>query len=197
MNTTTHHIPIIKTRRYKRARFDNSRWYAIQIMPQLHHIAHFHLTNQGFHSFFPTIQVRPTRTQFQIEPLFKGYGFVHFDPATNTNWRAINSTRGVISLVPKHQLIPQPIPKGFVEFLIDHNPLTEVLFDQSLDLFYPGLEVRVNNDQHLLHNRRATIVSLRGRFAEVIFTESYNPNRVVLINSHSLVPLPNEPPQPD
>jgi transcription antitermination factor NusG len=182
-------IPATRPQISKRAKFDYFRWYVIQVMPNLQHLAQFHLSNQDFKSFFPRIYIRQTPSVTNIEPLFKGYGFVYFDPKQTLNWRSINSTRGVVSLVPKHALIPEPVPEGFVEFLINHDPITEILFDQTLDQFYPGLRVRVKDDAHILNNKEGTVSMDRGKYVEIFFYTNSNPGSAMLISKKSIVPL--------
>ena len=187
---TVDQIPTTRPQISKRARLDESRWYAIQILPNLQKTAHYNLTRQDFQCFFPQIKTRITRYQYQHDPLFKGYGFVYFDPATNPHWKSIQSTKGVIAIVPKFQLIPTPMPRGFIEFLIENDPITESQYDDHLDHFYPGLRVRVNQQDHLFHNKEGVVVSDRGRSLEISFLWQLNLNRNIIVAKHSVTPIP-------
>ena len=103
----------------------DSAWFAVRTQPRKETIADFHLSKQGFETFFPKaiapvrprggarrkLAAGPTQTAF-----FPGYLFVRMDLA-RTRWRSINGTFGVIGLVQFGDR-PSPAPHGLVEGLI-------------------------------------------------------------------------------
>src|SRR5947209_3924350 len=98
------------------------RWYSMQTLPQFQKTTEFNLRRQNFEPFFPRLLVRKSKLESYFEPLFKGYGFVRFD-VDRDQWRSVNGTRGVVSLLPKWTLLPSPMVVGFVEFFIDNDPI--------------------------------------------------------------------------
>jgi len=123
-----------------------ARWYVVHTQPQAEARALWHLENQGFRCFLPRVvalkrharQVKPA-----LVPLFPRYLFIRFDLDT-ARWRAINGTRGVVSLLTNgsHAL---PVPQGVVESLLTKcdgrgaAPLT------AMGVFTEGLKVRVKS----------------------------------------------------
>jgi transcription antitermination factor NusG len=155
----TFQLPIQKRFR-KRVRLDGTRYYAVQILPQFRHLAEFHLKRQGFDPFFPELKVYKTKKEYTTVPLLKGYGFVKFDPDLH-QWRSVNGTRGVISLVPKHKIPPLPMPRGFVEYLYEHNPVGDDEFDGLFDKYFPGMVVRFKQHHRYLGGEKAEVISVR------------------------------------
>src|SRR3954471_8443199 len=76
-------------------------WYLAQVRPNSFQIAERNLARQSFPVFCPTQEEtrrRAGRFVLVTQPLFPGYLFVSFNPASAA-WRAINSTYGVSRLV--------------------------------------------------------------------------------------------------
>jgi transcriptional antiterminator RfaH len=94
-----------------------ARWYVAQVHPQQEHIAKLNLEQQGFDVFLPLatrrVFIRNTAIE-QSMPLFGPYLFVGFDIDVD-RWRPVNSTRGVVRLLPKHLEEPLALPVGVVE----------------------------------------------------------------------------------
>ncbi len=94
------------------------RWYVARTLQHGERVAEENLKNQAFGVFLPMwTPDRTTKTgkaPAQI-PLFPGYILVQFDIAFDTNWPAINNTRGVKRLLPLNRERPIPIPDAFVE----------------------------------------------------------------------------------
>ena len=88
-------------------------WFVAQLRPQGLMRAQTHLKRQGFESFCPQFLTTTRRAGLQRQaqkPLFPGYIFVSFDPAT-PGWSAINSTRGISRLILNDPRQPQPVPE--------------------------------------------------------------------------------------
>ncbi len=95
-------------------------WYLVQCRPNQAHIATRNLRRQGIELFQPlqrgTKRWR-NRIREELKPLFTGYLFVTFDPA-RPEWRAINSTPGVLRLVRFGAGWPQRLPSPLVTGLM-------------------------------------------------------------------------------
>jgi transcriptional antiterminator RfaH len=97
-----------------------SHWYAARIKNTLSwEVIIRELAKQGFSAYHPVI----TKSTFFAGrkltgewPLFPGYLFASFD-MEKQRWRAINSTHGVLHLLPLNAEFPQALPIGFVEEL--------------------------------------------------------------------------------
>jgi len=106
------------TRRHKRdasGRVD--RWYVARVHPGMENIASKHLEEQAYGAFVPS-HIPDGKTKTGAEraklPLFPGYIFVKFDIAFD-RWQPINSTRGVMHLLPQGRETPLAIPSEFVD----------------------------------------------------------------------------------
>jgi transcription elongation factor/antiterminator RfaH len=98
---------------------DGQRWYAVHTLPLSEARAQGHLENQSFRTFLPRRckTVRHARKMSTIEaPFFPRYLFVALD-LTRHQWRSVNGTFGVSSLVMRGDQ-PYPVPRGVVEALI-------------------------------------------------------------------------------
>ncbi|MEX1197417.1 MAG: transcription/translation regulatory transformer protein RfaH [Pseudohongiellaceae bacterium] len=76
------------------------RWYLLQCKVQQQQRALENLANQEYHCFNPTHPVqrrRRRKLETRDEPLFPGYLFIQL--GTQTNWRSLLSTRGVLKVV--------------------------------------------------------------------------------------------------
>lgn len=95
-------------------------WFVAQLKPRGFDTAKAHLERQGFLSFMP-LQPRTIRHARKetavLRPLFPGYIFVSFDPAV-TQWRVINHTSGVATLLTTRANVPQPVPEGLMLALL-------------------------------------------------------------------------------
>lgn len=120
-----------------------SRWFLAQLKPRSLARASANLERQGFAPFSPyrnrVKRVGP-RMKSVRDPLFPGYVFVRFDPAT-TQWRKINSTYGVARLVTLRANVPTPVPEGLVEALVERAEPDGRLEDAPV--FAVGDDVRV------------------------------------------------------
>jgi len=97
---------------------NDHHWFLAQLKPNAQAIALRNLARQGFSTFLP--QQTVTRRQAgrfveALRPLFPGYLFVHFDPAT-APWRKINATSGVSRLV-SFDARPRPVPQALIREL--------------------------------------------------------------------------------
>ena len=98
----------------------NNLWFVAQLRPQGLARAQTHLQRQKIESFSPQVLTTVTRAGVLREarrPLFPGYLFVSFDPAT-PGWTAVNGTRGVSRLILSDPYRPQPLPAALMAGLI-------------------------------------------------------------------------------
>jgi len=94
-------------------------WFLAQVRPNCHKMAERNLRRQDFQTFLPVHEEtkrRAGRFIATLRPLFMGYMFVAFD-ATQGDWRAINSTYGVIRLISFGKE-PQPVPLDLISRLM-------------------------------------------------------------------------------
>jgi len=127
------------------------KWFILQFKPNSHQLAERNLHRQGFESFLPlqeTTKHKFNRYVRDLRPLFPGYMFVAFDPASGP-WKQINSTIGVSKLVTFSGQ-PSPVPLALMS----------------------GLMLRCNADGKLLSpkqlNRGDVVQLLTGPFADYI-----------------------------
>jgi transcriptional antiterminator RfaH len=121
---------------------EGERWYAVYAQPHRESIAQPRLRAQNFRTFLPlhSRTVRHARKrQTVLAPLFPRYLFVVLD-LNRDRWRAINSTRGVASLIMQEEL-PVPVRSGVVETLLASSTSEgEILFFSDMA---PGKRVRL------------------------------------------------------
>lgn len=121
-----------------------TRWYVVYTQTRGEERALWHLKNQGFECFLPRcLKTRrhARRTDTVLEPLFPRYLFASFD-ADVSRWRAINGSRGVVSLMTDGTQ-PLAVPSGLVERLqaeADDRGVTPLT---SLGMFWKGRKVRI------------------------------------------------------
>jgi transcriptional antiterminator RfaH len=143
-----------------------SAWYLAQVRPNQFHIAEHNLARQDFAVFSPTqaeTRRRGGRFVSETRPLFPGYLFVSFNPASGA-WRTINSTYGVSRLVTFGARVPAPVPHALVAGLMARC-------DEAGHLLPP---------QALKPGDRAHVLS--GPFAQFVATvESLAPQRRVSV----------------
>ncbi len=91
-------------------------WYVVYTQARQEKVAENHLARQGFDVFCPHYRKRRSharRIDMVPAPLFPRYMFVAFD-SSGADWRAIRSTRGVISLVC-NGLDLVPVPEAVID----------------------------------------------------------------------------------
>jgi transcriptional antiterminator RfaH len=95
-------------------------WFIAQLKPNGINNALRNLGRQGFAVFHPR-QTATRRVRDKLvtreEPVFPGYLFVTFDPAT-APWRRINATLGVARLLTTPSLQPATVPPAFMAALM-------------------------------------------------------------------------------
>jgi len=119
------------------------KWYLLQCKTQQHTRAQQHLDNQGFEFYSPVHKIRKLvktrsrsainsqntpRMETLLEPLFPGYLFIHLND--QSNWHALQSTRGVIRLVSFNGS-PHCVPDSLVAALrqrLDENSAPQPLY---------------------------------------------------------------------
>jgi transcriptional antiterminator RfaH len=143
-----------------------SAWYLAQARPNQSHTAEHNLARQGFLVFAPKqegARRRGSRFVGERQPLFPGYLFVAFNPASSA-WRTINSTYGVSKLVSFGAGVPAPVPRDLVAGLIARCDASGYLLPP--EVLKPGDNVQV----------------LNGPFAQFVATvESLAPQRRVWV----------------
>jgi len=95
------------------------KWFILQFKPNSHRLAERNLHRQGFESFLPMHEItkhKYNRYVSDLQPLFPGYMFVAFDPASGP-WRQINCTIGVSKLVIFGDQ-PSPVPPDLMSGLV-------------------------------------------------------------------------------
>ncbi|MBF0218688.1 MAG: transcription/translation regulatory transformer protein RfaH [Gammaproteobacteria bacterium] len=97
----------------------NAPWYVVQSKPRQETVAVENLQRQGYHCFFPRLQVtqlRRGRREQRIEALFPRYLFVQL-AFGDTNIAPIRSTLGVSGLVRFGMIIPE-VPQQLMTTLM-------------------------------------------------------------------------------
>ena len=105
------------------------QWFAARYRAQLARWALLNLRAQDFEALWPTyreVVIRRNRRVVVERPAFHGYLFVKFD-LSGWRWRAINSTPGIIRLLPMGSEEPVALPAGFVEALQSREPSAPVV----------------------------------------------------------------------
>jgi transcription elongation factor/antiterminator RfaH len=98
---------------------DGERWFVVHTLPHQERRAQVQLQNQDYRPFLPKREktIRHARKlSTVVAPFFPRYLFVVLAPERQ-QWRAINSTLGVIGLVMRGER-PCPVPPGIVETLV-------------------------------------------------------------------------------
>jgi transcription elongation factor/antiterminator RfaH len=98
---------------------DGERWHVVHTLPLCEWRAQVQLENQGFRTFLPKRYktIRHARKLSTVKAaFFPRYLFVGLD-LTRHQWRSVNGTFGVASLVMQGDQ-PHPVPHGIVETLI-------------------------------------------------------------------------------
>jgi len=121
---------------------EGEHWYAVYAQPHGESIAQLRLRAQNFRTFLPlhskTVH-HARKHQTVLAPLFPRYLFVVLD-LERDRWRAINSTRGVSSVI-MNEALPIPVRSGVVETLLDASTSEgEVCFCSEM---VPGSPVRL------------------------------------------------------
>lgn len=155
------------------------RWYCAKTKPRQEALALEHLARQSFECYFPKISIERWRNRHirvDREPLFPSYVLIRFS-LNDTAWRAINSTRGVLSLLSfGENLRPSPLPIGEVES-IQAREKQGLLFISEIKRVKRGDQVRLKYgpaaDQigtvlFTRHERCSLLLNLLGRKTRVI-----------------------------
>lgn len=103
------------------------RWYCAYTHPGQEVLAAAGLQRAGFITFLPLFVARGD-TRKTIVPLFPSYLFVGFDRDREV-WTPIAHTRGVKTLFSTATKLPQPVPVGVVEALIERSAATGLIDD--------------------------------------------------------------------
>ena len=120
------------------------RWYVVHTQARAEDRAQWHLRNQGFDCFVPRcrkVRRHARKTDTVLEPLFPRYMFARFDMDAS-RWLAINSSRGVVSLLGDGKR-PLPISDDFVEKLMADTDEQGATPLTALGVFWKGRKVRI------------------------------------------------------
>lgn len=123
----------------------NLPWFVAQLKPNGFGTAKLNLQKQGYQTFMPMrqVEVRHARKVKTVaRPLFPGYIFISFDPES-TQWRAINSTYGVSSLIMGGGNAPQSAPIELMQSLLAHCGDGDLVYPP--ETLAPGNVVKVVN----------------------------------------------------
>ena len=123
----------------------NFPWFVAQLKPNGFVTAQLNLQKQEYQTFMPMrqVEVRHARKVKTVaRPLFPGYIFITFDPET-TQWRAINSTYGVSSLIMGGLSTPQVVPSDLMQALKAHCGDGDLVYPP--ETLAPGNVVKVVN----------------------------------------------------
>lgn len=164
----------------------DERWYVAQTQPRREEMAFVNLARQGFRPFLPRLlrTVRHARrTRLARVPLFPGYLFVPLDLARH-RWRCVNGTFGVVSLVMAGDL-PQPVPRGVVEELVDLTGGDEVV--DFAGKLVPGTRVRVLTGP--LADLLAELVELDDRGRARVLIDIMGGARELVLDRRQLAPV--------
>src|SRR6516162_1188835 len=118
---------------------DQCRWFAARHKAQQATWALLNLQHQGFVTHWPTFPERIVRRNKVISvrrPIFPGYIFILFS-LSDRKYVSINSTAGIVHLLPIRTERPVPLPVGFVEKLRDQQ-LTAPALTNHIAVFCPG-----------------------------------------------------------
>jgi transcription antitermination factor NusG len=77
------------------------------------------LARQNFRAYLPIVRTQSYQLGKRIiveQPLFGAYLFISFDIDVQA-WRGINSTIGIVHLLPERLELPLPLPLGFIDAL--------------------------------------------------------------------------------
>lgn len=141
------------------------RWYVAQTLVGKEAYASTNLERQKFESFVPRFRKTVTHARKRREvlaPLFPGYIFVKFDPAS-APWRCINSTFGVRRLISGRDQTPVPVPRPVMEHFLLRCQDRLMRFQQSD--FAPGQAVKMINGPFAERLGRIVRSDSRGRVA--------------------------------
>lgn len=147
----------------------DDRWYCARTKPRQEALAVEHLTRQKFEVYNPQVRIerfRHKRITIDREPLFPGYVLVKLILESSA-WRAVNSTRGVLSLLTLNEDgVPSPIADREVQD-IKHAEKIGKLFFSEIKRVRPGDKIRLKYG--LATDAIGTVLFTRGERIELLF----------------------------
>lgn len=134
----------------------SKRWYVAYTHPQKESIAEQNLKQQGFQSFVPRfekIKRHARREEKVLAPLFPRYIFIEVD-LEKDRWSAINSTRGISTLLYSSENKPALVPSQVIENLKNQQNEQGTVSLSTLTVFESGETVRVLEGAFADHEAR-------------------------------------------
>jgi len=141
-------------------------WFVVYTHPREERIAEENLLRQGFPTYWPRYRKRASharKVQDVASSLFPRYLFTSFD-ASDTGWRVIQSTRGVVGLVRQGS---EPIPVS--EYLVQ-----EIRAREDEDGF-----VVLGRQMELHHGQKISLRSEAFRGLDIVFETKRDDERVI------------------
>ncbi|XWN31281.1 MAG: transcription termination/antitermination NusG family protein [Devosia sp.] len=165
---------------------DAKPWLLAQMKPNAWRIAERNLRRQGFTVFNPLEKrtlARRGRFVNELAPLFPGYAFVQFDPAS-TPWRVINNTYGVTRVLTSSDHQPQVVPTALVGSIMARCD-GEGCLARPEDI-EPGTEVRITSGPFA--NFIVTVMSVAPNKRIWVMLEVMSRETRVLVDTATVMP---------
>ncbi len=154
------------------------RWFVVYTHPREEAVAEENLVRQGFETYWPRYRRRVShagKVREVAASLFPRYLFAAFD-ASETGWRTIRSTRGVVDLV-RHGFEPVAVPaRSIDEIRAREDEDGQVVLGRQIEL-HKGQRIKLKGDAFKGHElifeakkdseRVVALLNLLGREFEV------------------------------
>ncbi len=122
-----------------------NRWFVAQIKPNGYTKAKHNLERQGYKTFMPLLErivSHACKKKRVMRLLFPGYIFISFD-VRRTQWRSINNTFGVSSLIMARMNTPARVPDDLMVALLASCDISGHILPP--ERFNAGDKVRIIN----------------------------------------------------
>lgn len=163
------------------------RWYVLQTHPRKEAYVAMSIEHQKFKSFCPRFRktVSHARTRREVlAPLFPGYLFVRFDPATDP-WWGLKSTHGVWRLISARDHTPFAVPPHVMDDLLAR--CQNGVFQSLLKEMVPGRTVKIASGPFA--DKLARIHKLDDEERVAILLEIMGQDQVLTFRPSDLVPV--------
>lgn len=122
-------------------------WFVVHTQPRKEEVATENLIRQGFEIYYPQckkIRKHARRVTEVVSPLFPRYLFIAFDKE-HTQWRCINSTRGVSYLITSKSGIPCILDQEIVDDIKSKEQENGLVDIMHLQIFEHGQRVFIKD----------------------------------------------------